>query len=106
MRTMPAMQTLGAGRRVSFGCELHGGYVAGWVHLQGADEEEADQVQALRRVCVQVPERGDRDAEDDEVGEETGAGDGVTGDVLVNAVAVGDALIPEVGERPAGEHDG
>lgn len=75
------------------------------MHLQASDEEEADQAQALRHGRVQFPERRDGDGEDDQVGQETGAGDGVTGCVFVDAVAVWNRLVPEVGERPTREHD-
>lgn len=75
------------------------------MHLQGPDEEYADQVQALRQARVQLPERWDGDDEDDQVGQETGGADGVTGRVLVDAVAVWNRLVPEVGEGRAREHD-
>lgn len=95
------------GKRVSpvAGIFLWAGRWGGLVRLQGSDEEEADQAQALRRGRVQFPERRDGDDEDIEVGQETGAGDGVTDRVFVDTVAVRDRLVPEVGERPTREHD-
>lgn len=52
---------------------------------------------------MQLPKRRDWDDEDNQIEQETSASDGVASGVQVDAVAIGDHPIPDVGERPAGE---
>ncbi len=70
-------------------------------HLQSAGEEQTDQTQSLVHRFLEPQERNYRYKKDDEVRQEISRGDDVACGVLVDAVAVWDRLVPEVGKGTA-----
>ena len=75
------------------------------LYLQSTNREQPNETETLSEWLLQSPETRNGDCEYDEVREQASCCDDIANGVLIDAFAVGNRFIPEIGDRSAWEHD-